>query len=124
MKKLDVVHPSHCDQMFVITSFSRGPDRSGMGVNAYAELFSDREDGKPTHLHIYSLKTAVDAYQARKLKLPDSIVTVSYSNYCVRCKKHCVEVSHSLSLCEDCECIEPEPAFEPDVYSLELAFVD
>ena len=51
---------------------------TGHWTNTYAELFGPTKDGPPTHLHINDLKFAIKAFKLGKMKLPASIVTVSY----------------------------------------------
>ena len=78
MKKLAIVAPDYCDEMFAVRCFSRVSDRSGMGINADAELFASTEDAEPTHLHIYNLAQLTEGFKKGAVKLPASVVTVSY----------------------------------------------
>jgi len=49
----------------------------GHWSNAYAELFGP-EHGSATHLHLYDVEKATEAFRLKKLVLPESVVTVSY----------------------------------------------
>lgn len=52
---------------------------TGRWTEPYAEAFAETESGPATHLHIYDRETAAEAYRLGKMKLPETVRTVTYA---------------------------------------------
>lgn len=69
---LRIVRKGFCDDLFAVRSFG-----SGHWTNPFAELFS-QGDAPPVHIHVYNQEKSREAYKLGKMKVPSTVLTVSY----------------------------------------------